>query len=171
MEPPGIIRDSSGPPKQRGHQNQPGPASPPVTTCAVMFPPFSRIAFVAGPIPSHLDDAIHELGGEVVENVTREQPEIPDDPNDRPEGSESPTPVLAVLKDDPTHYRVFKTPGEVDRAAYALTGLDYADYNANQLVTFVETLHSLDQIAGQTDENDTDEVWDHIAERLDRGRS
>jgi hypothetical protein len=133
---------------------------------AVKFPRFGRIAFLAVPIPEQLRLALQELGGETIGGVTLEEPE---DAYDWPEGAEAPAPVLGVSRDEPTHFRLFKTSDELGSHRYVPTGMTHVVYHdAGQFAAFVDTLRSLDRIAGHTDETDTEAVWDEIIRDLNR---
>jgi len=51
--------------------------------------------------------------------------------------------VLAVSRDEPTQYRLFKRADELDQSRYEPTGMAHADYhNAAQFATFVDALRT-----------------------------
>jgi hypothetical protein len=139
---------------------------PPMTKTAVIFDHRGMIAF--GPdIPPDQLDALRQLGGRVVEDVTL------DDPNENyrwPEGTEAPQLTLAVCRTDPTHYRIFKHPHQVNDD-FEPTGTQHAIFGRpSDWRAFAEGLATMDRIASYTDETDTDEAWAEF-DRLMSGRA
>jgi hypothetical protein len=137
---------------------------------AVVFDRFGRAIFSPADMPEHLrPEIVGRFGGRIVEGVYLN---VPEGVNRWPDGAPAPEEVLCVSRSDPKHYEVFKYSGEVDRAAFEPTGLDYSVIGSEDAwETFVATLRKLDDIAREAGEGEPEGGTEEFMRGVDANRA
>ena len=129
---------------------------------AVVFEQPRMIVFSADPMPDHLrGELLGEMGATIGEGVKLE---IPEDVHEWPSGADRPEDVLAVARDEPRHFRVFKYRREIDQAQYEPTGMNYAVVPSWE--GFLKAYRPLDKISRITDASDRPGLDEEIMHNL-----
>lgn len=130
--------------------------------CVVKIPELNTIFFVAG-----LEEI--PVVPEGVEIVPEGRVESPPDISAWPQGERRPLPpTLGVSRSDPTLYREFKSPEELELAGFEPTGMNYggaySPWAWQQLAERIPALKAFDAITGNDRPGAMDEAMRYIRE-------
>ena len=133
---------------------------------AIKFDRFRLIVFSAAGIPEASRREIEDrFGGKIEEDVRLD---VPDEWNTWPIGSESPDDVLCVSKSQPTHYKVFNYTREINQSEFDPVGMEYTIIaSEDSWESFLDTLRRLDDLAGETDPNESPDLMDQVIRSIE----